>query len=93
MFWSHWSQVAFSSICSLDLRVAVSSPDTEKAAVWFQNQQKVRKKTRLEANILPVLRLGLLRIDTVFWEGAEKVLHLQSHVKDAHNTSVDIDSG
>jgi hypothetical protein len=93
MFWPHWSQVAFSSICFLDLMMAVSSPDTEEAVNWFRNLQKVRKEMRLKANMLPVLRLGLLRIDAIFWKGAEKVLHLQPHVKDALIISMDTDTG
>jgi hypothetical protein len=83
MFWPHWSQVAFSSICFLDLMMAVSSPSTEEAAVWFQQLQTVRKHMRLKANMLPVLRLGLLRIDAVYWKGVDKVMNLPSHVIDA----------
>jgi hypothetical protein len=83
MFWPHWSQVAFSSICFLDLMMAVSSPTTEEAAIWFQQLQTVRRHMRLKANMLPVLRLGLLRIDAVYWKGVEKVINLPSHVMEA----------
>lgn len=93
IFWPQWSQVAFSSICFLDLEMALSSPDTEEAATWFQSLQNVRKEMRLKANMLPVLRLGLLRIDSLFWKGIDKVLHLEPHVKDALRTSLDTNSG
>lgn len=93
MFWPQWSQVAFSSICFLELMMAVSSPDTEEAVIWFQSLQKVRKEMRLKASMLPVLRLGLLRIDALFWKGIDKVLHLEPHIKDALQTSLETNSG
>jgi hypothetical protein len=83
MFWPHWSQVAFSSICFLDLMMAVSSPSIEEAAIWFQQLQLVRRHMRLKANMLPVLRLGLLRIDAVYWKGIDKVMNLSPHVMEA----------
>jgi hypothetical protein len=88
MFWPHWSQVAFSSICFLDLLMAVSSPSTEEAVTWFQQLQMVRRQMRLKANMLPVLRLGLLRIDAVYWKGIEQVINLPPHVMDALKISV-----
>lgn len=93
IFWPQWSQVAFSSICFLDLMMAVSSPDTEEAVIWFQNLHEVRKEMRLKASMLPVLRLGLLRIDALFWKGIDKVLHLEPHVRDALKTSLETNSG
>ena len=80
IFWPQWSQVAFSSICFLDLLMAVSSPSTEEAVIWFQRLHVVRRQMRLKANMLPVLRLGLLRIDAVYWKGVEKVVQLSPHV-------------
>lgn len=92
MFWPQWSQVAFSSICYIDLLMAVSSPDTEEAVTWFRSLQTLRKEMRLKADMLPVLRLGLLRIDSLFWKGLDKVLHLQPHVKDALKSSLETNS-
>ncbi|KAH7401173.1 fungal-specific transcription factor domain-containing protein [Phaeosphaeria sp. MPI-PUGE-AT-0046c] len=83
MFWPHWSQIAFSSICFLDLLMAVSSLSTEEAVDWFGHLHMVRKQMRFKANMLPVLRLGLLRIDAIYWKGVEKVIHLPPHVRDA----------
>ncbi|CAO2655135.1 Nn.00g101990.m01.CDS01 [Neocucurbitaria sp. VM-36] len=88
MFWPHWSQVAFSSICFLDLMMAISSPDTQEAITWFRDLHIARKEMRLKATMLPVLRLGLLRIDAVFWKGVEKVLQLPPHVKAALEASL-----
>jgi hypothetical protein len=88
MFWPHWSQVAISSICFLDLLMASSSPDTEEATLWFRDLHALRKEMRLKSNMLPVLRLGLLRIDAVFWKGVDNVLRLQPHVKDALESSL-----
>lgn len=88
MFWPHWSQVAFSSICFLCLLMATSSSDTQEAIAWFQDLHAARKDMRLKSNMLPILRLGLLRIDAVFWKGIDKVLVLQPHVKDALQASL-----
>jgi hypothetical protein len=88
MFWPHWSKVAFSSICFLNLLMAVSSRSTDEAVVWFQQLHMVRRQMRLKANMLPVLRLGLLRIDAIYWKGVEKVIHLPPHVMDALQISV-----
>ena len=88
MFWPHWSQVAISSICFLDLLMAYSSLDTEEATLWFRDLHALRKEMRLKSNMLPVLRLGLLRIDAVFWKGVDNVLRLQPHSKDALQSSL-----
>jgi hypothetical protein len=89
MFWPHWSQVAFSCICFLDVMMAISSPDRQEAIAWFRDLHIVRKEMRLKSNMLPVLRLGLLRIDAIFWKGVDKVLHLQPHVHEAFQASLD----
>jgi hypothetical protein len=88
MFWPHWSQVAISSICFLDLLMASSSLDTEEAKSWFRDLHDLRKEMRLKSNMLPILRLGLLRIDAVFWKGVDNVLRLQPHIKDALQSSL-----
>jgi hypothetical protein len=93
MFWPHWSQIAFSCICFLDLLMAISSSDTQEAVTWFGDLHKARKEMRLKSNMLPVLRLGLLRIDALFWKGIDKVIHLQPHVKDALDASADLGCG
>lgn len=89
IFWPQWSQVAFSSICFLDLMMAISSPDTQEALEWFQDLHSIRKEMRLKSNMLPVLRLGVLRIDAVFWKGVDKVLHLPPHVEQALKASLE----
>ena len=89
MFWPHWSQVAFSCICFLNLLMAITSPDIQEATTWFRDLHMTRKEMRLKSNMLPVLRLGLLRIDALFWKGIDKVLHLQPHVQDALAASMD----
>jgi hypothetical protein len=88
MFWPNWSQVAFSCICFLNLMMAVSSPDTQEAIAWFRDLHAIRKEMRLKSNMLPVLRLGLLRIDAIFWKGVDKVLYLQPHVQEAFQASL-----
>lgn len=88
MFWPHWSHVAFSSICFLDLMMAVSSSDIQEATAWFRDLHVARREIRLKSNMLPVLRLGLLRIDAVFWKGIGQVLHLQPHVEEALQASL-----
>jgi hypothetical protein len=89
MFWPYWSQVAFSCICFMDLMMAISSPDTQEALAWFRDLHTVRKEIRLKSNTLPVLRLGLLRIDAIFWKGVDKVIDLPPHVQDALQASLD----
>ncbi|KAJ8117656.1 hypothetical protein OPT61_g1205 [Boeremia exigua] len=89
IFWPHWCQVALSSICFLELMMAASSQETQEATSWFRDLHAVRKEMRLKSNMLPVLRLGLLRIDAVFWKGIDNVILLQPHVKDALQASLE----
>lgn len=89
MFWPHWSQVAFSSICFLDLVMAMSSLDMQESLTWFQELHAARREVRLKSAMLPVLRLGLLRIDAIFWKGIDKVLHLLPHVHEALEASME----
>ena len=93
MFWPQWSQVAFSSICFFHLKMAMSSMDMEEALTWLRDLQTARREMRLKSNMLPVLRLGLLRIDAIFWKGVDNVLHLQLHVQQALEASLDLSSG
>lgn len=88
MFWPHWCQVAFSCIGFQQLMLAISAPDTQDAVERFRELQMIRREMRLKSNMLPVLRLGVLRIDAIFWKGVDKVLHLQPHVKDALEISL-----
>jgi hypothetical protein len=93
MFWPQWSQVAFSCICFLDLMMAITSPDIQEATAWFEDLRNARKEMRLKSNMLPVLRLGLLRIDAIFWKGIDKVLHLRPHVQDALKATLSTSKG
>lgn len=88
MFWPHWSQVAFSSICFLDLMMAASSADTDESLAWFRDLHAIRKEMRFKSTMLPVLRLGLLRIDAVFWKGLNQVLELQPYIEEAYRASL-----
>ncbi|KAK7191060.1 transcriptional regulatory protein C25B8.11 [Paraphaeosphaeria sporulosa] len=89
MFWPQWSQVAFSCICFLQLLMASSSPHMEEAVSWFEDLHATRKLMRLKSDMLPVLRLGLLRIDALFWKRIDKVLHLNPDLQQALEASRD----
>ncbi|KAL5116472.1 hypothetical protein ACEQ8H_005593 [Pleosporales sp. CAS-2024a] len=90
MFWPQWSQVAFSCICFLNLLMATTAPTMEESNSWFRELHTARREIRLKSNMLPALRLGLLRIDALFWKGIDSVLHLKPHVKDALRASLDL---
>ncbi|KAF2441399.1 hypothetical protein P171DRAFT_465214 [Karstenula rhodostoma CBS 690.94] len=93
MFWPQWTQVAFSCICFLQLLMASSSLHTEEAVSWFKDLHATRKEMRLKSDMLPVLRLGLLRIDSLFWKRIDKVLHLNSDLQQAFEASRDNNRG
>ncbi|KAH6696929.1 fungal-specific transcription factor domain-containing protein [Plectosphaerella plurivora] len=82
-FWPPWLQLTFSSICFSQLLMAVSATDTEEAASWVADLQATRRALRFKAPSFPMLRLGLLRIDSLFWRGVENVIQLPPHVLDA----------
>ncbi|KAL6400982.1 putative transcriptional regulatory protein C25B8.11 [Ilyonectria robusta] len=86
-FWPPWCQSAFSSLCFTQLLMAVSSPTYDEATSWIHILQQTRRQLRLKSSSLPVLRLGLLRIDSIFWRGVDKVLKLEPHVADALRAS------
>lgn len=81
--WPPWCQTAFSALCFTSLMLIVSSTSQSNATQLIQNLQATRKRLRLKANSLAVLRLALLRIDSIFWRGPEQVIELPIHVKAA----------
>ncbi|EFQ34589.1 fungal specific transcription factor domain-containing protein [Colletotrichum graminicola] len=83
MFWPSWTQLVFSSICFSLVTMTVSSPDFDEASAWIADLQSARKSLRLKVASFPFLRLGLLRIDALFWRGITNVLHLETHVEEA----------
>lgn len=68
--------------------MAMSSQNTEEAISWFRDVQAARKEMRLNSNTLPVLRLGLLRIDAIYWKRVEKVLHMRPDLQRALEASM-----
>ncbi|KAK6833458.1 hypothetical protein PG987_008152 [Apiospora arundinis] len=83
IFWPPWSQMAFSSLFQSQMTMAVSSRDSEEANIWIGDLMNTRKSARLRTQSFPQLRLGLIRIDSLFWRGIENVLHLKPHVREA----------
>ncbi|KAF2035688.1 hypothetical protein EK21DRAFT_96347 [Setomelanomma holmii] len=60
---------------------------------WFKDLHATRKEMRIKSDMLPVLRLGLLRIDALFWKRIDKVLHLRSDLQQALEASRDDSTG
>jgi hypothetical protein len=83
VFWPPWCPTVFSTLCFTLLSAVVTSNNENEAAEWLALLQTTRRELRLKATTLPVLRLGLLRIDAVFWRGLDKVLRLEPHVQAA----------
>lgn len=81
--WPLWCQTAFSSLCFSWLLTITSSNSYEEAQTCIEHLQSTRRELRLKATSFPVLRLGLLRIDSIFWRGIDKVLRLDPHVDQA----------
>ncbi|KAH7165349.1 fungal-specific transcription factor domain-containing protein [Dactylonectria macrodidyma] len=88
-FWPPWCQSAFSSICFTELLMTISSSTFDETTMWIEILQETRLQLRFKSSSLPVLRLGLLRIDAIFWRGVNKVLKLEPHVLDAFKASSD----
>lgn len=84
--WPPWAQPAVSSLCFTLLMMAVSTSGYDEAVAWIKVLQSTRRDLRLKAKSLPVLCLGLLRIDSVFWKGVENVLQLPPHVVQAFSS-------
>ncbi|KAH6876363.1 fungal-specific transcription factor [Thelonectria olida] len=84
--WPPWCQTAFSSLCFALLLMMVSSSTSQEASSWLEILHTTRRNLRLKANSLPVLRLSLLRVDSIFWRGVDKVLKLKPHVEEAVRT-------
>ncbi|KAK8081341.1 transcriptional regulatory [Apiospora saccharicola] len=83
IFWPPWSQMAFSSLFQTQMTMAISSRDAKEASVWIGDLMTARKGARLRIQSFPQLRLGLIRIDSLFWRGIENLLHLTPHVREA----------
>ncbi|CVK90798.1 related to DAL81-transcriptional activator for allantoin and GABA catabolic genes [Fusarium proliferatum] len=85
--WPPWCQSAFSSLCFAMLFMFVSATTYEEALSSMKLLQATRKQMRLKANAFVVIRLGLLRMDAIFWRGVDQVLRLEPHVKLALDAS------
>ena len=85
--WPPWCQSAFSSLCFAMLFMFVSAATYEEALSYMKLLEETRKQMRLKANSFVVLRLGLLRMDAIFWRGVDQVLKLKPHVKLALDAS------
>ncbi|KAL7911524.1 fungal-specific transcription factor domain-containing protein [Trichoderma velutinum] len=82
-FWPAWAPLAFSSIVNLMLHLLVMSSSSEEAKQRMQTVRDTRESLRIRSKQLPILRLGLLRIDSVFWKGLDQIFVLQPHVYEA----------
>ncbi|KAF5681038.1 transcriptional activator of allantoin GABA catabolic [Fusarium denticulatum] len=85
--WPPWCQSAFSSLCFAMLYMFVSATTHEEALSSMRLLQATRKQMRLKANAFVIIRLGLLRMDAIFWRGVDQVLKLEPHVKLALDAS------
>lgn len=83
MFWPHWTQSAFASVCFVQLTMALSSTSRDEAISWFRELADLRKKMRVRSRAMPILRLGLLRMDSIFWKGPKTVLTMTEPVLQA----------
>lgn len=88
VFWPPWCPTAISTLCFALLSAVVTSKSESEATEWLTLLQSTRRDLRLKATTLPVLRLGLLRIDSIFWRGLDKVLRLEPHVQRAVQSSI-----
>ncbi|KAJ4854691.1 fungal specific transcription factor domain-containing protein [Trichoderma breve] len=82
-FWPAWAPLAFSSIVNLMLHLLVMSSSSEEAKQRMQTVLDTRDSLRIRSKQLPILRLGLLRIDSVFWKGLDQIFVLQPHIYEA----------
>ncbi|KAF4339338.1 transcriptional regulatory [Fusarium beomiforme] len=85
--WPPWCQSAFTSFCFTMLFMFVSAATYDEALSHMKLLEATRKQMRLKANAFVVLRLGLLRMDAIFWRGVDQVLKLEPHVKLALDAS------
>lgn len=81
IFWPSWSQRAFCSFGFICVSMAMSSHMAQEASEWFRVLNVIRKQLRLKAGFLPILQLGILRIDSIFWRGPKQVLAMSQHVE------------
>ena len=79
-FWPPWASIVFSSLFYLHLLMLASSPDYDEAATCLSELQSLRSELRVKSASFPVMRLGLLRVDSLFWRGLDKVIALPAHV-------------
>ncbi|KAK1675478.1 fungal-specific transcription factor [Colletotrichum godetiae] len=83
VFWPSWTQLIVSSICFTQMTMAISSHSYQEAFDWITDLQSTRKSLRLKVASFSFLRLGLLRIDALFWRGLANVFHLEEHIEAA----------
>jgi hypothetical protein len=82
-FWPSWNQLIFSTIFHTQMTMAITCSDYEDAASWIRLLMSTRESARQRVNLFPQLRLGLLRVDSLFWRGIDQTLRLEAHVEQA----------
>ena len=86
-FWPPWVPLAISSFCFTLLAMILTSYSCDEALEWSTLLNSTRKTLRLQSKSSYIFSLGLLRIDSIFWRGAENVLHVPPHAVPAFTSA------
>lgn len=82
-FWPQWTRSVYSAVSFFILLMFITSKTSEEALCWIQDLQAMRKELRIKASLLTFLRLGQLRIDSIFWKDLRKLVNLEPQVQKA----------
>jgi hypothetical protein len=83
IFWPQWTRSVYSAVSYFLLLMFITSESYEEALCWIQDLQRMRKELRIKASVYAFLRLGQLRIDSIFWKDLRKVVDLEPQVRKA----------
>lgn len=61
----------------------VTSRSFEEASFWSQELSKARTELRIKASLHPVFHLASIRIESIFWKGVTKVIHMEPFMREA----------
>jgi hypothetical protein len=87
MFWPQWTRSVYSAVTYFMLLMFITSDTSEEALDWIQDLQRMRKELRIRASLHTFLRLGQLRVDSIFWKDLRKVVDLKPQVSKAFEES------
>ncbi|KAJ5660874.1 uncharacterized protein N7484_000246 [Penicillium longicatenatum] len=83
VFWLSWSRIIFATVTNFMMLLLVQAPTKDHAVRVKRLLDLWRETLRNQSKSFPLMNLGLVRLDGLFWAGLSTNFYLPRHVKEA----------